>query len=210
MAYAPQPDARFTSTSVHGNPGVLSSGMFAGAQNFTVTGRTLQNIINNYTSASERCDFRMFPLGDVDLQREIRLHNGTGTVSRREKLVKRRVYSAKLHGQNVTVAMYPGDGAEEEWQQHIAAYRALRHPNILQIYGAVSSDAIHATVFHDDLIPLEHFMDLYKDCPSGLVYIRALYGSDLMGARNYLDSIPVRRTVGSVFTSYINVPIMLV
>jgi hypothetical protein len=85
----------------------------------------------------------MVPLGDIDLHREIRLSNDTGVVDRRrERSGVRRLYSARLEGQNTTVAIYQGPGAEEvcyispfysciskvlqEWQQDIAKYMSVR------------------------------------------------------------------------------------
>ncbi|KAJ7614250.1 hypothetical protein DFH06DRAFT_1307591 [Mycena polygramma] len=90
------------------------SGMFSGAHNFTITGQpVLNNITKKYTLAPAPSDFRMFPLGDIDLHREIRLANDAGVVLRPRKSGDRRLYSAKVNSQNVTVAMYQGDGAAE-------------------------------------------------------------------------------------------------
>jgi hypothetical protein len=63
-------------------------------------------------------DFRMIPLGDIDIQHEIRLNKfeGSSVVGRRgERAYVRRVYSARIDGKNAptTVAMYQGPGAEE-------------------------------------------------------------------------------------------------
>jgi hypothetical protein len=63
-------------------------------------------------------DFRMIPLGDIDLQHEIRLNKVEGSAvvgRRRERASVRRVYSARIDGRNTptTVAMYQGPGAEE-------------------------------------------------------------------------------------------------
>jgi hypothetical protein len=61
-------------------------------------------------------DFRMIPLGDIDLQHELRLNKGSAVVGRRhERASVRRVYSARIDGRNAptTVAMYEGPGAEE-------------------------------------------------------------------------------------------------
>jgi hypothetical protein len=97
------------------------------------------NVSNNYTSAPtlpsgnffffpfspclairlNLCiDFRMIPLGDIDLQHELRLNKleGSAGVDRqRECASVRRVYSAKIDGRDAltTVAMYQGPGPEE-------------------------------------------------------------------------------------------------
>jgi hypothetical protein len=61
-------------------------------------------------------DFRMIPLGDIDLQHELRLNKGSAVVDRRcDRASVRRVYSARIDGRNapMTVAIYQGRGAEE-------------------------------------------------------------------------------------------------
>ncbi|KAJ7669923.1 hypothetical protein DFH06DRAFT_158545 [Mycena polygramma] len=175
MAEAPHPDVRSSSTSIIGSPGVISSGMFSGAQNFMLTGHTLQNI--TYAAPFEPSNYRTFPLGDIDLLREICLADDTGVVQRR-KGSNRRIYSARLGERSVTVAMYQGDGVDEEWREYMAKHTSLRHPNIIQIYGAASSSGIHATIFHGDLIPLEHWLDPYKCFPCVIVFLHAYYGRE--------------------------------
>ncbi|KAJ6555876.1 hypothetical protein B0H19DRAFT_1262014 [Mycena capillaripes] len=94
--------------------GFHTSGMFSGAQNLTVTGQTLTNITNYNTAPVVPSDFRMVPLGDIDLKHEIRFNDSTGIVyRRREWSGVRRLYSARVGGKNTTVAMYQGSGAEE-------------------------------------------------------------------------------------------------
>ncbi|KAJ6566326.1 hypothetical protein B0H19DRAFT_709108 [Mycena capillaripes] len=111
----------------------------------------------------------MVSLWDIDLQHEIHLDTSTGLVNRhRMQPTVRRMYSAKIKGQTTTVAMYQGRGAEEEWRQELA-----NHPNIIQIRGAASSGSIHATLFHDDLIPLEQYMNFYRHSHLLTVYIYA-------------------------------------
>jgi hypothetical protein len=102
--------------------------MFVGSRHLTVTGQNFTNIMNNYTSGPMvppgKCvsnnsatrlniaDFRIIPLGDINLQKEIRLNHET-VVGHRPRV--RRIYSAKVDRgkSNVTVAMYQGNGAEE-------------------------------------------------------------------------------------------------
>jgi hypothetical protein len=60
----------------------------------------------------------MIPLGDIDLQHEIRLDKGSSVVGHKRLGGRvRRVYSAKVKGleSNMTVAMYQGGGVEEVW-----------------------------------------------------------------------------------------------
>ncbi|KAJ7669917.1 hypothetical protein DFH06DRAFT_158394 [Mycena polygramma] len=203
MADTTHPDVRSSSTSIIGNPGngIVSSGMFSGAQNFMLTGHTFQNI--TYAAPTEPADYRTFPLGDIDLQREICLDNDTGVVSRRQREGDRRLYSAKVNGQTFTVALYQGHGATEKWRKEIGTYMSLRHPNIIQIYGAASSNGIHATIFHGDLIPFEHWMDLYKSFPCLIVYMYTYYALEFDEANNYFYQIRLEPTVWDECTMWI-------
>jgi hypothetical protein len=58
-----------------------------------------------------RSEFRRVPLGDIDLQREIRLDRDSGVVSAQT----RRYHSAKIDRgtSSVTVVMYQGEKAKE-------------------------------------------------------------------------------------------------
>ncbi|KAJ7928249.1 hypothetical protein B0H13DRAFT_1007568 [Mycena leptocephala] len=151
-------------------------GIFSGSHHFTVAGGTFNNTMNYTSGPTVPSDFRMIPLGDIDLQHELRLNKGSAVVGRRcERASVRRVYSARIDGRNAptTVAMYQGPGAEEEWRQHIAKHMSVRHPTMVQMFGAASSGGVHATFFHGDLIPYHHFLDLYRQSPVLTVYIQA-------------------------------------
>ncbi|KAF7374176.1 hypothetical protein MSAN_00299400 [Mycena sanguinolenta] len=167
-------DADFNPVSTGDNAGSTSYGgaIFPGSQHFTVAGGTFTNITKNYSTApTVSPDFRKILMSDVDLQREIRLDKPSGVVS------LRRLYSAKIeHGTSSvarTVAVYQGDEAEQEWRHDIAKYMAVRHPNIVQLWGTASCGNIHAAVFNDDLIPFQQFADLYRHSHFTTVYIHA-------------------------------------
>ncbi|KAF7365710.1 hypothetical protein MVEN_00444700 [Mycena venus] len=193
------------------------SAVFANSQHFTVAGGTFTNITkNNIIVASVPSDFRMIPMGDIDLQREILLEKVSGGVDRRCESgwrTVRRVYSAKMNKVCVTVAMYQGDGAEEVERQYSAGVAARRcnicvtpasplqtfaayhrltlctsHPNVIQIFGTASSGGIHATLFHDDLLPFHHFLDLQGHTHFSIVYIYAYCHADFNAARSYVYS----------------------
>ncbi|KAJ7340559.1 hypothetical protein DFH08DRAFT_1012601 [Mycena albidolilacea] len=128
--HATHEGAEFTNNSTTYDPesSSHSSGMFSGSQNSTVTAQTLTNVTNQYP-ASAPSDFRMIPLGDIDLRHEIRVDNLTGIVDyHRGPVCFRRMHSARVEGRKakVTVAMYHGTGAEEEWRQEIAKYMSIR------------------------------------------------------------------------------------
>ncbi|KAF7353232.1 hypothetical protein MSAN_01511000 [Mycena sanguinolenta] len=91
-------------------------------------------------------------LEDINLMRTIRLDPHSDIVGCRSRGVGvRRIYHAEIRRDpgTVTVAMYQGDGAEDKWRQHVAKYESIRHPNIMQLYGIVSTKRIYAMVFRD-------------------------------------------------------------
>ncbi len=68
-----------------------------------------KDMLNKYS-----LDYRTVPLGEIDLQHEIRFSHDTGIVDRELGRPRvRRMYTAKVAGQITTVAMYQGCGAEE-------------------------------------------------------------------------------------------------
>ncbi|KAJ7036905.1 hypothetical protein C8F04DRAFT_1093805 [Mycena alexandri] len=167
--------------------------MFAGSQHFTVAGGTFNNSTINYVTppaappgsvyrilkcftqdAKYRADFRMISMGDIDLQKELTVNKEWSAIGRRrEHGCVRRMYSAKVDGRksDLTVGVYQGHGAEEDWQRDTEIYMSVRHPNIIQIWAGASDGNIHATVFHGDLVPLEAF--LARQSPIMTVYLCA-------------------------------------
>ncbi|KAJ7232925.1 hypothetical protein C8J57DRAFT_1383051 [Mycena rebaudengoi] len=130
----------------------------------------------NQASPSLPSNFRMLPLGDIDLQKEIRVDNASGIIGRRRgQGFVRRMYSAKINGRKstMTVVLYQGDNAEDEWRDDTSKLSGLRHPNLVQIYGAANSCGVYATVIHDDLIPFDHFLNLHRDSSIITVYMLA-------------------------------------
>ncbi|KAJ6452771.1 hypothetical protein C8R45DRAFT_1193456, partial [Mycena sanguinolenta] len=79
-------------------------------------------------------DFRTIPLGDIDLQCEIRLDVRLNVVDRwRERTCVQRIYTTKIEGRtsDMTVAMYQGNTAEEEWREGVSILSALRYKQAL-------------------------------------------------------------------------------
>ncbi|KAJ7340576.1 hypothetical protein DFH08DRAFT_874832 [Mycena albidolilacea] len=184
------------------NPGYASYGVFSGSQHFTVAGGTFTNITNHHDAPTPPSDFRRIPLGDIDLQREIRLDWNLGVVSARTL----RYHSAKIDRgtSSVTVAMYQGEKAEEEWRRDVAKYMAVRHPNIVQLWGTASFGNTYATIFHDDLIPLHDFLGLYQHSHFTTVYIFAYADAEFQSARDYFNSIFSRHLGREMCTPFIH------
>ncbi|KAJ6518072.1 hypothetical protein C8R47DRAFT_4848 [Mycena vitilis] len=173
--------------------GSHSTGMFSNSENFTVTAGTMTNVTKIYNSASTvLSDFRQICLGDIDL-RELRLERAPCPLYVEGRFVRKRqstcrVYAARVQGRNtgVTVAIYEGDGAKEDWREDISFYSSLRHPNFVQLWGVTTSSRIHAAIFHDDLIPFRHFRDLHR--PVLVVYIQVYSAREYQNSREYFNS----------------------
>ncbi|KAJ7142441.1 hypothetical protein C8R44DRAFT_865786 [Mycena epipterygia] len=73
------------------------------------------------------------------------------------------------------------------WKRDIARYSALRHPNFLQLYGISKSCPLYATVFHGDLMPVEHVVDMYRHSHILTTYIYACLDSEFLGAAMYFQ-----------------------
>ncbi|KAJ7111704.1 hypothetical protein C8R44DRAFT_798511, partial [Mycena epipterygia] len=147
---------------------------FPNAQHFVLSGGTFTSttkIIQVVTKVSP--DFRVIPMGDLDLRNEIRLGCKSGILHvRNEQGSVKRMYSARIHGSKskMTVAMYRGYNAEEEWRQDVSRHSWLRHPNFVQLYGAATSDGLHATILHDELIMAQQMLQEFRDFPVWTVY----------------------------------------
>ncbi|KAF7353127.1 hypothetical protein MSAN_01500100 [Mycena sanguinolenta] len=125
--------------------------------------------------AQETSDFRTIRRGDLKLVKKVRLSPQSGVVGRQSRgvSVRRAVYHAEIRGDpgTVTVAVYQGDGAEDEWRKHIATYKSIWDPRIMQPYGLVSTNGLYAMVFHDELIPYRQFCRRFENSPILTVYI---------------------------------------
>ncbi|KAJ6512395.1 hypothetical protein C8R45DRAFT_1152015, partial [Mycena sanguinolenta] len=170
--------------STQDNPESASYGgaIFSGSQHFTVAGGTFTNITKNYSTAPPvPRDFQTIPLGDIDLQREIRLNDDTRVIS------VRKLHSAQIRREkpNTTVVVYQGDGSEQEWRRDIKKYVTVRHPNIVQLYGTATCGTIHAAVFNDDLIPLQQFVDVYRHSHFASLCIDSYMNVEFSAVWNY-------------------------
>ncbi|KAF7337261.1 hypothetical protein MSAN_02278600 [Mycena sanguinolenta] len=142
--------------------------------------------------AREPPEFQTIRLGDLRLVKEIRLSSQSGIVGRRSGGVSiPRIYHAeiRLDPGTVTVAMYQGEGAEEEWRQHVAKYESIRHPNIMQLYGLVSTKGLYAMVFHDELIPYTQFLRRFQHSPILRTYIIGYCDTEFKEAVNYIEDV---------------------
>jgi hypothetical protein len=119
-----------TSNSTHCR---YAGAFFPKAKHFVVAGGKFKSVTNIHQAAPSappgelKCipsteiltlgtDFRVIPLGDLNLLHEIRLQRGVDMVSwKNGGNSVRRMYTASIHGckSKMTVALYQGDDAED-------------------------------------------------------------------------------------------------
>ncbi|KAJ7018578.1 hypothetical protein C8F04DRAFT_1404871 [Mycena alexandri] len=161
---------------------------FSFSRDFIILGGNFVN--NNITTINAASPsysgIRIIPLGDLTLRHEIRLDHQRGVVSHhRSRGCVRRMYSARLGSHPKTVAVYQGPGAEQEWIIAVKKREAIWHPNILQWCGVARAPGIYATVFHDDLIPFQRYLDIYDLSPLTAVYMYAYFDTEFQDLEQY-------------------------
>ncbi|KAF7368637.1 hypothetical protein MVEN_00187900 [Mycena venus] len=171
-------------------PETRAGAFFSRSRNFVVSGGNFTSV-HNHLVAPGPSDFRIIPLGDLDLQNEI---NGPGTVSRRHGTdVRRKMYSVKIwqssSDRRTSAAMYTGKDAEQNWERDLAVYSGIRHPNFLQVHGLVKAHGIYATVFHDDLIPLAELFSFYAGSTITTTYLHWYIYREFWDAGDYFKDI---------------------
>ncbi|KAJ6506065.1 hypothetical protein DFH09DRAFT_1438583 [Mycena vulgaris] len=150
---------------------------FPKAQNFVVAGGNFKSTTKIiHVAPPVPSDFRTIPIGDLDLRHETQLDGRYGVVNRWQgRNSVRWVYPGRVHGSKakMTVVMYQGENAEEEWREDISRNSWLRysHPSFVQIYATASSTGIHAVIFHDDLTPAENLVQKYGGSHLSMVYL---------------------------------------
>ncbi|KAF7337117.1 hypothetical protein MVEN_02149300 [Mycena venus] len=117
-------------SSTQSNPAVFRGTCNAAISNSSARDLIMSDCTTNVTFTTvpaEPSDFRRIPLGDIDLRHEIQLYKPSGVVYRQSG--RRSIHSAKIDHRSVTVALYHGDGAEEEWRDDIMNYMSFRRVN---------------------------------------------------------------------------------
>ncbi|KAJ6465835.1 hypothetical protein C8R45DRAFT_493081 [Mycena sanguinolenta] len=169
---------------------VYTGAFFPNATGFTISGGVFTcNVINNLR-LEQSSEFRRITLGDMKLGKE--LQNISGTVHRHcQSAGVRRMYSAEISPDPapVTVAIYQGHAAEEEWHRDLAKYEAIRHPNIMQLYGLVNTRCFHAMVFHHELIPYHQFLKRFQHSSILSTYFIGYCAIEFDEAINYLSLV---------------------
>ncbi|KAJ7063807.1 hypothetical protein C8F01DRAFT_35766 [Mycena amicta] len=185
------------------DPAQYSGSFFHSSDQVSVTGgmfTSAQSVTNHFHHGPSvgvpPADFRKIPLGDINLQRELRVDDQSVSVyRRREHGCVHRVYSARVEGKkaDMTVAIFQGENAEEQWSRTVLEHSSLRHPNVVQLFGVSSSSGVHATVYHDELIPFEHFLNRYCNSHFLLLDLWAYFMDEQRAAIDYFWSVFPRK-----------------
>ncbi|KAJ7509129.1 hypothetical protein B0H11DRAFT_1963952 [Mycena galericulata] len=103
----------------------------------------------------------------------------------------RRMYSARIEGRqpDVTVAVYQGENAEENWKRELAKFSKIWHPNFLQPFGIVHSLGLYATIFSDELVPVRQYIEEYGHSMHSTVYLYAYFTGELQDAIHYIEPL---------------------
>ncbi|KAJ7104879.1 hypothetical protein C8R44DRAFT_886905 [Mycena epipterygia] len=197
-----------SSESLAGSGPSSSSGAFiTNCQNFTIADSHFTNVI--HCAPAILSDFRTIPLGDLDLRNEIRLDD-SGVAGRHHGVRRvRRMYTARIEGKQsgMTAAIYEGEHAEESfaktWRHELSKYSGFRHPNFVQLYGTVNSGGLYATIFHDDLVPAQQFLEEHRHSVISTVYLYHCFNTELSDANEYF------RWRGSSYAACCDFPLLM-
>ncbi|KAK7029949.1 hypothetical protein R3P38DRAFT_890012 [Favolaschia claudopus] len=92
----------------------------------------------------------------------------------------------------MTVVVYEGRNAEEEFKKDVARYMKFRcesHPSFFQLYGTVHSEYFNAIIFYEAMIPLKTFQSSYRRSPMLPCYVYAYAAHEFSAAASYLFSM---------------------
>ncbi|KAF7291421.1 Ribosomal-L28e domain-containing protein [Mycena indigotica] len=185
--------------------------IFSHAQNFTVNGGSFNAVSTSYrlhfsapeANAEDEDDYRRIRWGDIDL-RHLRLRS---TPSSDGKLVSytpkasRSMYAAKIYGStsDMSVAVYEGDEAQQEWLRAITQHASFHHPGFLQLFAVASRRGIYAAVFHDDLIPPEQ---MFQETSTLATMYYQSYVAESLGAlaHYFATKMGLKYTTSTMFT----------
>ncbi|KAJ7642274.1 hypothetical protein FB45DRAFT_1054528, partial [Roridomyces roridus] len=165
------------------------SALFTGARDFSISGGIFASNLIILAAAPTPC-LRPISRGDIRLTRETRLDHGLGVAHRFavQSAVQRRMYCAKVHGEDadMTVFVFGGQHAEEEKRQYVSQFAGIWHQNILQIFGLADCSGTYAVVVYDDLLPYQAFLDLHRPSPVMMVFLRTRWDVQWKSADEYL------------------------
>ncbi|KAF8137800.1 hypothetical protein K438DRAFT_1996728 [Mycena galopus ATCC 62051] len=175
----------FTSAISESNLPHDAGSFFPRARHFTIAGGTYTSNVTQVAPTVRH--------GDLNLLHEIHLEDGPGIITRRRSTGKFYHVHLDSRASTMTAVVYQGEEGEQAWRRELQTYSGIRHPNIVQIYGAVSSSGLYATIFHDEFISLDQYcddLDQY-DFQKELftrIYLAYCAGYELKDAANYLAS----------------------
>ncbi|KAK7035615.1 hypothetical protein R3P38DRAFT_3263136 [Favolaschia claudopus] len=126
-------------------------------------------------------------LCDIYLQRQVYMDDPQ-RCSRRRRNAVRKYYTAEVKDRkDMTLVVYEGQDAEEEFKEDVARSMKFRHPSFLQLYGIVHSGNIYASIFYDVLIPWRDIERIYQPFLVMFCYIYASASNEFKAASDYFE-----------------------
>ncbi|KAJ7436333.1 hypothetical protein FB451DRAFT_1307514 [Mycena latifolia] len=121
----------------------------------------IQKSLTAIPSPHSGAQFRHVALGDINLLCETPMTN---------KIHKIKIFTARISGESsiMTVAKYEDE--QDKWQQDLALYSRVRHPNVWQLFGLCQAAGWQALIFYDELIPLGVYRQFHRPT-SDLVWV---------------------------------------
>ncbi|KAJ7822621.1 hypothetical protein B0H14DRAFT_2828203 [Mycena olivaceomarginata] len=140
-------------------------------------------------------DFRSIPLGDLNLLTQVSQEplgcdvleqRGGRTIVRREIIGKRTVYRARIFGSQdpMTAVVYQGSQFEK-WKAEAERRQSVRSPIFLQLFGITESRGMNALIYHDELITIKQFRQLYYGLPLTSAFTEYQMARDLPNTVSY-------------------------
>ncbi|KAJ6482636.1 hypothetical protein C8R45DRAFT_1002068 [Mycena sanguinolenta] len=169
----------------------LSGAFFPNSSRFVLSGGTF---ISHNTTETPPSDFLRIPLGNIDLRNEIRLDKAGDVVrSPRTPGGVRQMYSARVAGHNepMTVALYEGDHAAQEWRHSVSCHSGLRWE-----WSKLNSSDSSSTLG----IPTSFKFTLLRVQPEYMLRYHSFSRSTL-GSEDEIDLIP--------FKQFLDAPLIL-
>ncbi|KAF7331347.1 hypothetical protein MKEN_00012400 [Mycena kentingensis (nom. inval.)] len=137
-----------------------NASFFANSTNVAISGGTFTSHVHQLSRYEPPPHFRSIPLGDIELHSElvttIRGHEIYQSAGRP------KMYAARLRGREMTAAFYSGTTGAKEWAEEMKVARAVRHPNLLQLFGVFVEEGLdlRAAVYHGSVVSL---LDLWRE-----------------------------------------------
>ncbi|KAJ7824207.1 hypothetical protein B0H13DRAFT_339507 [Mycena leptocephala] len=172
--------------------------IFDHCNNFNISGGTF-NVWER--PASPGSDFRTIRAGDLNLLTQVGFEEtlqvnlaepwGKRAVFQPKVVVgMRKVYRARVFGtpDPMTAVVYEGS-LFDKWRAEAEQRQWPRHPLFFQLFGVIASKSINALVYHDEVITITCYKQMYRESPIVAACIEYQLAEDTAHVRAYLRDV---------------------